>query len=57
MGDLPLAGALRSQAVQLIGAAHLSRSFSRWFALSAVAGTPRPEVGDRVKDRRLTKNG
>jgi DNA-binding HxlR family transcriptional regulator len=42
MGDVPLRGALRSEAIQVMGDAHLRRAFSRWFTLSALAKTPRP---------------
>ena len=47
MGDLPLAKALRSETIQLVGDAHLRRAFPRWFALSASATTPRPTKSER----------
>jgi DNA-binding HxlR family transcriptional regulator len=50
MGDLPLAKALQSQAIQLIGERHLCRAFPKWFRLSALAKTPRPENGGNLSD-------
>ena len=47
MGDLPLQKALQSEKIQLIGERQLSRSFPRWFSLSATAMTPRPTKNDR----------
>jgi hypothetical protein len=50
MGDLPLAKALQSQAIQLIGERHLCRAFPKWFRLSAFAKTPRPANGGNLSD-------
>jgi DNA-binding HxlR family transcriptional regulator len=50
MGDLPLATALRSEAIQLTGERHLCRAFSKWFRLSALAKTPRPAARESLTD-------
>lgn len=50
MGDLPLAAALRSEAIQLTGERHLCRAFPKWFRLSALAQTPRPAGGEPASD-------
>ena len=47
MGDLPLPRALQSDAVQLVGERHVCRAFPKWFALSAVAKTPRQAKSER----------
>ena len=47
MGDVPLSKALKAGSVQLTGERHLCRTFSRWFALSAMANTPRPTQAER----------
>jgi DNA-binding HxlR family transcriptional regulator len=47
MGDLPLSVALKRDSIQLVGERQLSRSFPRWFALSAAAKTARPTKGER----------
>jgi hypothetical protein len=47
MGDIPLAKALKADRIHLIGERHLCRTFSRWFALSAAAQTPRPTSAER----------
>jgi HxlR-like helix-turn-helix/SCP-2 sterol transfer family len=46
MGDQPLAKALQSDAIQLMGERHLIRSFPKWFTLSAAAHTPRPNQNE-----------
>ncbi len=51
MGDLALAKALQSQAIQVIGERQVTRAFAKWFTLSAVAKTPRP-----TKSKRLTES-
>ena len=50
MGDRSLRGALESGAIGLVGDSHLTRSFPKWFARSAIAGVPRPETGLRFID-------
>jgi DNA-binding HxlR family transcriptional regulator len=50
MGDLPLAAALRSEAIQLTGERHLCRAFPKWFRLSALAKTPRPADRELLSD-------
>jgi DNA-binding HxlR family transcriptional regulator len=50
MGDLPLAAALRSEAIQLAGERQVCRAFSKWFKLSAFAMTPRPVKGEISKE-------
>jgi DNA-binding HxlR family transcriptional regulator len=42
MGDVPLSKALQSERIQLTGERSLCRTFPRWFALAALANTPRP---------------
>lgn len=42
MGDIPLHAALRSEAIQIVGDAHLKRTFAKWFRLATTAGVPRP---------------
>jgi DNA-binding HxlR family transcriptional regulator len=48
MGDIPLSKALIAGSVQLTGERHLCRTFPQWFALSAVAKTPRPAPTERL---------
>jgi DNA-binding HxlR family transcriptional regulator len=50
MGDLPVAAALRSEAIQLTGERHLCRAFPKWFSLSALAKTPRPAARESLSD-------
>lgn len=44
MGDIPLAEARDSGKLTVLGDAHLSRTFQRWFPLSVAAGIPRPKA-------------
>ncbi len=48
MGDVPLAKALKSEAIQLVGERHLIKSFPKWFVLSAAAHTPRPNQNEAM---------
>lgn len=50
MGDIPLGTAIKSETIQLIGDAHLRRSFAKWFTLSLAAQTPRPTPGEKLAD-------
>jgi DNA-binding HxlR family transcriptional regulator len=50
MGDLTLAAALRSEAIQLTGERHLCRAFPKWFRLSVAAKTPRPSGRKSLSD-------
>ena len=43
MGDLTLAAAVKRQAVEVVGARHVTRAFAKWFRLAVFANTPRPE--------------
>jgi DNA-binding HxlR family transcriptional regulator len=43
MGDMALPAALKSEAVQVIGERHITRTFAKWFRLAVFANTPRPE--------------
>lgn len=47
MGDIPLSKALKAGSVHLTGDRYLCRTLPRWFALSAVAKTPRPTAAER----------
>ena len=49
MGDLSVKNALQSETIQLVGERHLLRTFSKWFALSAVALTPRPVKDEPIR--------
>jgi DNA-binding HxlR family transcriptional regulator len=50
MGDLHLMRALQSETIQLVGERHLSRTFPKWFSLSAAAKTPRPAKSERQSE-------
>lgn len=49
MGDIPLRPALSSKQIDLVGAAHLRRSFQDWFTLSSAAPVPRPTAEERIE--------
>jgi DNA-binding HxlR family transcriptional regulator len=48
MGDVPLRSVTESDQFRIVGDARLRRSFTKWFARSSVAGTPRPGGQDRT---------
>lgn len=48
MGDLPLAQALRAEAVTVTGPPALERAFPRWLRLNVLAGVERPDSATRL---------
>jgi hypothetical protein len=48
MGELGLAAALRSRAIQLEGPEHLVRAFPKWFGLHPFATVERPPSRPRI---------